>query len=148
MSRRARPRWIWPSSCATIPRLQKDKRSQSSDHDVVWLDRVLHRADDAHQSVKHSKRHSAKDEMIAPSMVYAYASLMEGVPFANGAPNLTVDLPVMLELSATTKLPSAVRTSRPSDPDEDRAGAGVQGATPRSERGIRPIFSAIAMAKC
>ena len=33
------------------------------------------------------------DEMIAPSMIYAYASLMEGVPFANGAPNLTVDLP-------------------------------------------------------
>ena len=32
-------------------------------------------------------------------MIYAYASLMEGVPFANGAPNLTVDLPVMQELS-------------------------------------------------
>jgi len=43
--------------------------------------------------------------MIAPSMIYAYASLMEGVPFANGAPNLTVDLPVMLELSRKNEAP-------------------------------------------
>ena len=33
------------------------------------------------------------DEDIAPSMIYAYAALMEGVPFANGAPNLTTDVP-------------------------------------------------------
>jgi myo-inositol-1-phosphate synthase len=30
---------------------------------------------------------------IAPSMVYAYAALKSGHPFANGAPNLTVDIP-------------------------------------------------------
>src|SRR5208282_97294 len=53
---------------------------------------------EAHQSVKSfEKAMRDNDEMIAPSMIYAYASLMEGVPFANGAPNLTVDLPVMLE---------------------------------------------------
>ena len=46
-------------------------------------------------------------------MIYAYAALKEGMPFANGAPNLTVDLPVMLELSRKTKLPSAAKTSRP-----------------------------------
>jgi myo-inositol-1-phosphate synthase len=34
---------------------------------------------------------------IAPSMLYAYAALKEGVPFANGAPNLTVDIPALLE---------------------------------------------------
>jgi myo-inositol-1-phosphate synthase len=39
------------------------------------------------------------DAAIAPSMLYAYAALQEGVPFANGAPNLTVDLPAMLELA-------------------------------------------------
>ena len=55
---------------------------------------------EAHQSLKSFENALRKnDEMIAPSMIYAYASLMEGVPFANGAPNLTVDLPVMLELS-------------------------------------------------
>jgi myo-inositol-1-phosphate synthase len=36
---------------------------------------------------------------IAPSMLYAYAALMEGVPFANGAPNLTVDMPALMELA-------------------------------------------------
>ena len=45
------------------------------------------------------------DENIAPSMIYAYASLMEGVPFANGAPNLTNDLPVMTELSRKNEAP-------------------------------------------
>jgi myo-inositol-1-phosphate synthase len=61
---------------------------------------------EAHQSVKSfEKALRENDEMIAPSMVYAYASLMEGVPFANGAPNLTVDLPVMLELSRQNQAP-------------------------------------------
>jgi myo-inositol-1-phosphate synthase len=47
------------------------------------------------------------DENIAPSMIYAYAALSEGVPFANGAPNLTVDIPVMLELSRRNHAPIA-----------------------------------------
>jgi myo-inositol-1-phosphate synthase len=60
----------------------------------------------AHQSVKSfEKALGENDERIAPSMIYAYASLMEGVPFANGAPNLTVDLPVMLELSKKNEAP-------------------------------------------
>jgi myo-inositol-1-phosphate synthase len=59
-----------------------------------------------HQSVKaFEKALVQNDEGIAPSMVYAYASLLEGVPFANGAPNLTVDLPVMRELSRQNAAP-------------------------------------------
>jgi myo-inositol-1-phosphate synthase len=42
---------------------------------------------------------------IAPSQIYAYAALSEGVPFANGAPNLTVDLPAMIELSKKNAAP-------------------------------------------
>src|SRR5260370_5933808 len=54
----------------------------------------------AHQSLKaFEKALLASDEVVAPSMIYAHASLMEGVPFANGAPNLTVYLPLMHELS-------------------------------------------------
>jgi myo-inositol-1-phosphate synthase len=41
----------------------------------------------------------ANDKTIAPSMLYAYAAIMEGVPFANGAPNLTVDIPALCELA-------------------------------------------------
>src|SRR5262249_11962995 len=60
----------------------------------------------AHQSVKaFEKALQQNDEAIAPSMIYAYAALVEGVPFANGAPNLTVDLPVMLELSRKNQTP-------------------------------------------
>lgn len=44
---------------------------------------------------------------IAPSMIYAYAALKEGIPFANGAPNLTVDIPAMLELAKQTQAPLA-----------------------------------------
>jgi myo-inositol-1-phosphate synthase len=42
---------------------------------------------------------------IAPSMLYAYAALKSGVPFANGAPNLTVDIPALMELSKQQSLP-------------------------------------------
>ncbi len=59
-----------------------------------------------HQSVQAlEKAMKENDENIAPSMVYAYASLMEDVPFANGAPNLTVDIPAMFELSRERELP-------------------------------------------
>ena len=60
----------------------------------------------AHQSVKaFEKALTQNDENIAPSMIYAYASLSEGVPFANGAPNLTVDIPAMHELSRRNQAP-------------------------------------------
>ena len=45
------------------------------------------------------------DEAIAPSMIYAYAALQEGVPFLNGAPNLTVDIPAMAELARIKSVP-------------------------------------------
>ncbi|HEY5663062.1 MAG TPA: inositol-3-phosphate synthase [Ilumatobacter sp.] len=47
------------------------------------------------------------DDNIAPSQIYAYAALQSDVPFANGAPNLTVDLPCMIELSQTRRVPIA-----------------------------------------
>ena len=41
----------------------------------------------------------ANDPSIAPSQLYAWAAIKEGVPFANGAPNLTCDFPAMVELA-------------------------------------------------
>jgi myo-inositol-1-phosphate synthase len=59
-----------------------------------------------HQSTKaFEKGLLQNDEDIAPSMVYAYASLKESVPFANGAPNLTVDVPAMHELAREHEAP-------------------------------------------
>jgi myo-inositol-1-phosphate synthase len=45
------------------------------------------------------------DPNISPSQIYAYAFLASGVPFANGAPNLTVDIPCMLELARDRQVP-------------------------------------------
>lgn len=42
---------------------------------------------------------------ISPSMIYAYACLQEGVPYANGAPNLTTDIPALLELAELRGMP-------------------------------------------
>lgn len=42
---------------------------------------------------------------IAPSNIYAYAAVSEGVAYINGAPNLTVDIPAMWELAAKTQTP-------------------------------------------
>ena len=47
----------------------------------------------------------ANDPTIAPSMLYAYAALLEGVPFANGAPNLTVDIPALRQLATDRNIP-------------------------------------------
>ncbi|MEO5651106.1 MAG: inositol-3-phosphate synthase [Ginsengibacter sp.] len=47
------------------------------------------------------------DDNIAPSMIYAYAALKLGIPFTNGAPNLTVDIPALIELSKETNSPIA-----------------------------------------
>ena len=55
----------------------------------------------AHDSVEaFEKGLRDNNQAIAPSMIYAYAALQEGVAFINGAPNLTVDLPAMIELAA------------------------------------------------
>ena len=45
------------------------------------------------------------DERIAPSMIYAYAAIKSGIPFANGAPNLTVDIPALTKLAEQNNVP-------------------------------------------
>jgi len=47
----------------------------------------------------------ASDENISPSQMYVYAALSSGVPFANGAPNLSLDLPCMDQLAADRNVP-------------------------------------------
>jgi myo-inositol-1-phosphate synthase len=59
-----------------------------------------------HQSIEAFEKGLETDDIgIAPSQIYAYAALSEGVPFANGAPNLTVDIPAMIELSKKNAAP-------------------------------------------
>jgi myo-inositol-1-phosphate synthase len=75
---------------------------------MIWCGstEVFLKPTEAHATVKAFEKALANnDENIAPSMIYAYAALSEGVPFANGAPNLTVDIPAMHELSRRNHAP-------------------------------------------
>lgn len=49
----------------------------------------------------------ANSPNIAPSMIYTYAAIMEGVPYANGAPNLSVELPCLMKLAEDRGVPIA-----------------------------------------
>jgi myo-inositol-1-phosphate synthase len=60
----------------------------------------------AHQSLAaFEKALETSDVSIPSSMIYAYAALKEGIPYANGAPNLSADIPALQELAAQTKTP-------------------------------------------
>jgi len=49
----------------------------------------------------------ANDDSIPSSMVYAYAAIKEGIPYANAAPNLSADIPALIELADSTGAPLA-----------------------------------------
>src|SRR5215510_2613322 len=62
----------------------------------------------AHQTVEHFERAlEQNDPSIPSSMVYAYAAIREGIPYANAAPNLTADIPALIELATRTRAPLA-----------------------------------------
>jgi myo-inositol-1-phosphate synthase len=89
--------------------IRQFKKSSGADRLItIWCGstEIFLKATEAHQSMKNfEKAMMQNDENIAPSMIYAYASLCEGVPFANGAPNLTVDIPAMHELARQNSAP-------------------------------------------
>jgi myo-inositol-1-phosphate synthase len=77
---------------------------------MVWCGstEIYHEPSDTHRTLaafEEGLRTNAAN--IAPSMIYAYAALKEGVPYVNGAPNLTVDVPALLELAALNGVPVA-----------------------------------------
>jgi len=77
---------------------------------MIWCasTEVYTQITDVHLSIE--KFEQALEEnhpSIAPSMIYAYAAIKCGVPFANGAPNLTVDTPALLELANKLNVPIA-----------------------------------------
>jgi myo-inositol-1-phosphate synthase len=89
--------------------IRKFRKSSKADRLVmVWCasTEAFLKPSEIHSSLaKFEKALTKSDAKIAPSMIYAYAALKEGVPFANGAPNLTVDIPAMLELSREMEAP-------------------------------------------
>jgi myo-inositol-1-phosphate synthase len=75
---------------------------------MIWCasTEVFLAAGPPHQGLEAFERAMEQDDpAIAPSMLYAYAALMEDVPFANGAPNLTLDIPALQQLAETRGVP-------------------------------------------
>ncbi|MBI5625283.1 MAG: inositol-3-phosphate synthase [Elusimicrobia bacterium] len=61
---------------------------------------ILPQPSPCHRSLKAlEKGLKDNDPAIPPSMIYAYAAISQGIPYGNGAPNLSVDVPAMVELA-------------------------------------------------
>jgi myo-inositol-1-phosphate synthase len=75
---------------------------------MIWCGstEVFHRPSAVHATLKNFEAGLEKnDPEIAPSQIYAYAALKSGVPYANGAPNLTTDTPALLDLARDRQIP-------------------------------------------
>jgi myo-inositol-1-phosphate synthase len=92
-----------------------DIRKFKSDHQLdrlvmVWCGstEIFMTESPAHQTIEtFEKALETNDPDIPSSMVYAYAAISEGIPYANAAPNLTADIPALVSLAAKTKSPLA-----------------------------------------
>jgi myo-inositol-1-phosphate synthase len=75
---------------------------------MIWCGstEVHHKPAPVHETLAaFEKGLEANDPGIAPSQIYAYAALKLGVPYANGAPNLTTDVPALLQLARENSVP-------------------------------------------
>ena len=75
---------------------------------IVWAasTEIFLEISDVHQTIEAFEKGLYDDDVnIAPSMIYAYAAIKSGVPFANGAPNLTVDVPALTKLAEQNGVP-------------------------------------------
>lgn len=89
-----------------IERFKKDNKLKRTV--MIWCasTEIYIKQSKVHQSLKSFEKGLLKnDSQIAPSMIYAYAAIKSGIPFANGAPNLTVDIPALIELARKNKVP-------------------------------------------
>jgi len=92
-----------------IEEIQQFQENNSVDRMVmVWCGstEIFIQASEVHQSLdKFEEGLRGNDKNIPSSMIYAYAALKLGIPFANGAPNLTVDIPAFYELAEENCVP-------------------------------------------
>jgi len=101
----------WEQAEALIADIENFRSENDCDRLVmVWCGstEAFQEAGEVHSTIESFEAGlHANDENISPSQIYAYAALMSDVPFANGAPNLSVDLPCMIELAKTRGVPIA-----------------------------------------
>ncbi|OFV85113.1 MAG: inositol-3-phosphate synthase, partial [Acidobacteria bacterium RIFCSPHIGHO2_01_FULL_67_28] len=101
----------WDMAQQLIEDIHQFKEKNRCDRLVmIWCGstEIYLKANKVHRDLKSfEKGMKQNNEAIAPSMLYAYAALRSGVPFGNGAPNLTVDIPAMQELAQAKRVPIA-----------------------------------------
>ncbi len=93
--------------------LREDIRRFKADHGLdrlvmIWCGstEVFLTESPAHATIESFERGlETNDPSIPSSMIYAYAALMEGVPYANGAPNLSADVPALVALAQQNRVP-------------------------------------------
>jgi myo-inositol-1-phosphate synthase len=92
-----------------IEEIEAFKKTNECDRMVmIWCGstEIFMECAEEHNDLKSFERAMrTNNPVIAPSMIYAYAALKSGVPFANGAPNLTVDIPALIKLALEREVP-------------------------------------------
>src|SRR5262249_28195064 len=92
-----------------IDDINEFKRSRECERLVmIWCasTEIFLQPNEKHSDLKAFERAMKEnDPSIAPSMIYGYAALKAGIPFANGAPNLTGDIPALTKLAVDQGLP-------------------------------------------
>jgi len=96
---------------AVMTDIENFKKENGCDRIVmVWCGstEIYIEESDVHQTIESLEQGLRNNhEGISPSMIYAYAAVKMGIPYANGAPNLSCDVPAMVELAKQTGAPIA-----------------------------------------
>ncbi|MDG2028195.1 MAG: inositol-3-phosphate synthase [Acidimicrobiales bacterium] len=102
---------MWDQAMALMADIENFRTENECDRLVmVWCGstEAFQEASEVHASIEAFEEGlKNNDDNISPSQIYVYAALQSNVPFANGAPNLSTDLPCMLELSERNGVPIA-----------------------------------------
>jgi myo-inositol-1-phosphate synthase len=111
-----------PAQTSSSSRSNSSKKSPSGNEEplftvvMIWAasTEIFLKQHPVHKTLESFEKAMRENhKSIAPSMIYAYAALKSGIPFANGAPNLTVDIPGVERWLKKTIWRSVARTSRP-----------------------------------
>ena len=102
-----------PNKRDLAEQIRKDIRETKLAHGaeravMVWCGstETFIKAGPQHQTIEaFEKAMEENDDAIAPSMLYAYAAIMENMPYCNGAPNLSADFPALLDLAVARGVP-------------------------------------------
>jgi len=101
----------WDLAQMLMEDIERFREENNTDREVmIWCGstEIYMERSEVHQSLEAFEKGLKENSVdIAPSMIYAYAALKSGIPFANGAPNLTFDIPALDTLAKENNAPVA-----------------------------------------